>query len=733
MRFARLSLLLLLPAALISSSGCRDAKTAATTPEPAPATACDGAQAPVAVAGPDRQVTLGATVTLEGTAFGATGAVTSVWRLEAIPASSQAGLVDASAAATTFAADVPGTYIASFTVRDACATSQADMVTILVPAPICAHAAPVASAGADQVINYRTTTYLNGSASHGSGTLSYRWSIESNPAGSAVMLQGASTATPAFYPDRSGNYVFSLVVNDGCQDSAADSVTYTVPNAPPTVYGGYQYDVPVLVPTSPGFSVYDADGDPLTYAWTFSSGPTGSAATFSNPTALNSTFTPDLPGSYTVTLAVNDGTATTSASMTIRAVDYPPVASAGLDRAAAIGEVVTLDGTASSDANKTPLAFAWTLASPDGSAATLSGADTARPSFTPDLAGPYVATLVVSSGGQQASDTITLAAWPAVRRLAHRIIDAEYSTALDRIVMVAADPQALYLLDPQTGDEVAVALSAPPTALSLAPDGRSAAVGHTGAVTVVDLVAATAVAPVTVSGTVGDLALGASGLAWYLPRPATYNEQTLIVSVPLDGSAGSWASTSFSGASRLKLRPGGAGLYLANGNSGSSLAHYDVAGATPLLVSSVSSGYYCNDIWFSEAGSRLFNRCGAVFLASSSLVEDLTPAGTLVRTAYASITIQHLADSTPAGKLSAITSADSGYYSGLPDQVLRSWSATDLTPLEAAPLPSEVIAGITYRWGGRFVFYRSDGSARYVLMQLDPTSGVLQDYGWVTF
>jgi hypothetical protein len=251
--------------------------------------------------------------------------------------------------------------------------------------------------------------------------------------------------------------------------------------------------------------------------------------------------------------------------------------------------------------------------------------------------------------------------------------------------------------------------------------------------TVVNLVTTTAAAPVTVSGTVGDLALGASDMAWYLPRPVNYNDQTLIVSVPLDGSAGSWAGTSLSGSSRLKLRPNSASLYLANGNSGSSLAHYDVAGTTPVLFSTTSIGYYCSDLWFSEAGSRLFNRCGTVFRASSSLVEDLIPAGSLVRTTYGSLTIQHLSDSTAAGRLSAITSADSGYYSGLPDQLLRSWSAADLTPLEVAPLPTEAIGGVAYRWGGRFVFYRSDGSARYVLMQLDPTSGALQDFGWVTF
>jgi chitinase len=142
----------------------------------------------------------------------------------------------------------------------------------------------------------------------------------------------------------------------------------------------------------------------------------------------------------------------------------------------------------------------------------------------------------------------------------------------------------------------------------------------------------------------------------------------------------------------------------------------------------------CGDLWFSQAGTRLFTRCGAVYLASSSWTEDLTVAGTLNRSGSYSFSIRHLADSTSAGRLSAITSPDSGYsYSSVDDQVLRSWSATDLTALEVAPLPSEPVGGTPYRWAGRFVFYRADGSVRYVLLQLDPAAGLLQDFGWVTF
>lgn len=82
-----------------------------------------------------------------------------------------------------------------------------------------------------------------------------------------------------------------------------------------------------------------------------------------------------------------------------------PVAVAGQDFKWATNALVTLDGTKSTDPEKDPLSYTWTLTGkPDGSQAALSSPDTARPTFTPDLAGAYRLRLVVSDA--QKSDPV---------------------------------------------------------------------------------------------------------------------------------------------------------------------------------------------------------------------------------------------------------------------------------------------------------------------------------------
>ena len=99
-----------------------------------------------------------------------------------------------------------------------------------------------------------------------------------------------------------------------------------------------------------------------------------------------------------------------------QATDVPgtnatPVANAGGAQNVLVGNVVTLNGRGSSDANGDTLTYMWTGSGPPGSSATLIGANTVAPTFTADVAGTYVISLVVRDGkASSVPATVTITA-----------------------------------------------------------------------------------------------------------------------------------------------------------------------------------------------------------------------------------------------------------------------------------------------------------------------------------
>ena len=121
------------------------------------------------------------------------------------------------------------------------------------------------------------------------------------------------------------------------------------------------------------------------------------------------------PGVYIIALTCSDGSLTSpvdQVEITVAAGNLLPVANAGPDQTVTTGQQVTLNGTGSSDPNGDPLTYSWSLKGrPEGSSATLSGANTAHPTFTPDIAGSYVLCLTVSDGNAaSASDSVVVEA-----------------------------------------------------------------------------------------------------------------------------------------------------------------------------------------------------------------------------------------------------------------------------------------------------------------------------------
>ena len=277
---------------------------------------------------------------------------------------------------------------------------------------------PTASAGPARTVSTGATVTLDGSGSRDTSgaALSYAWTLSTRPSGSSAALLAANTVAPSFVADVAGNYVAQLVVSNGTRSSAAVTVTISanLTNAAPSARAGTNQSVLVAsTVTLDGSTSTDSDGDPLSYRWTLVATPTGSNAVLSSATSPRPTLVADLAGSYTATLVVNDGKIDSLSSIVTvlaSAGNAAPLARAGVARTTVPGATVTLDGTASSDANNDVLSYRWTLSSrPSGSNAVLPNPTAAVTSWVPDVVGSYVATLVVNDGAlDSAASTVAI-------------------------------------------------------------------------------------------------------------------------------------------------------------------------------------------------------------------------------------------------------------------------------------------------------------------------------------
>lgn len=409
-------------------------------------------RAPVANAGADQTVARGATVTLNGSGTDADNQpLTYAW------SGASAGLLSATNVAkpTFTASTVAGTtYTFTLTVNDGLVNSATDSVVVTVAA----NTPPVANAGADQTVTVNAVVTLNGSGTDGNGDpLTYKWTA---PAG--VNLSSTTAAKPTFTASTVGSYTFSLVVNDGTSDSAADTVVVTVNQAAPVSQNLARTATATASSqnTSSGQTAAKAiDGSPVGYPgdatkeWATVGGKAGSwiKLTWAAPVTIDKVVLYDRPNtddrvtggqlsysiggnSVNVPSLANAGTATTvnftprtvtSITFTVSSVastthnvglaefevwgssvpvNVAPVANAGPDQSVVVGSTATLAGSGT-DGNGDALTYAWTP--PAG--VTLSATNVANPTFAASTIGTYTFSLVVNDGKvSSAADSVTV-------------------------------------------------------------------------------------------------------------------------------------------------------------------------------------------------------------------------------------------------------------------------------------------------------------------------------------
>ena len=376
---------------------------------------------PIANAGADQQVAIGARVSLDasGSRDPDGQSLTFSWVFVTRPPGSAAVLSKATGSRPSFTADLAGAYLLQLIVSDGKVRSEPDQVSIQAGNGGPINRPPLANAGPDQSVVLGATVIADGrlSSDPDGDALGFQWVLAQRPVGSSAAVTSAA-ATASLTPDVAGDYRLALTVTDGRGASATDDLRITViqPNRSPVANAGPDRTVGTgnAVPLS-GLSSTDPDGDALTFHWVLSEVPASSAAGLTDADTATPTLTPDLAGAYAVTLTVTDPQglgASDFVLITAVAGNRPPRADAGPNQQVTRGANVALNGTASRDPDLDPISFRWTLIQrPTGSLSAITGATAATPSFATDRGGVYVAQLVVNDGlTDSAPDTVEILA-----------------------------------------------------------------------------------------------------------------------------------------------------------------------------------------------------------------------------------------------------------------------------------------------------------------------------------
>src|SRR5262249_8277303 len=190
--------------------------------------------------------------------------------------------------------------------------------------------------------------------------------LVSGPAHGTVNLNADGSFTYTPNADYYGSDSFTYKANDGSLGSNVATVTLAISpvNDAPLVDAGPDQTVNEGSTVAFNSTASDADGDPLSYLWSFGDGATATGAAPTHLYADN--------GTYTVTLTVNDGQGgSTSDSLVVTVLNVAPTLT--LSGASAVNEATTYTlNLAANDPGQDTIAN-WTITWGDGSVQTVTG------------------------------------------------------------------------------------------------------------------------------------------------------------------------------------------------------------------------------------------------------------------------------------------------------------------------------------------------------------------------
>jgi uncharacterized protein (TIGR03437 family) len=305
--------------------------------------------------------------------------------------------------------------------------------------------------------------------------------------------------------------------------------------------------------------------------------------------------------------------------------------------------------------------------------------------------------------------------------LSYRPVAAEFSAALDRIVLVSGNPNVLHIYNPVSQNDIKVNLVQPPLCLSISPDGRYAAVGHDALISYVNLTTGAVEKQFVVPAKVQSITL--SG-AWIYVMPSYYGGS---VSINIGTGVVTPNTAVFYGSGGRFNATVNAIYGTRDGISPNDIEEYTIStGPITRQFDSPYHGDYCifGPIWFSPDGTRIYTGCGTVFHASQDPNLDMYYLSSLTGVA----SIGSLTESASIRTLALIPGQAVYPSTTLNDDKVMLFESVYLQFLGQFSLPNFVVGSNTFKAHGKWVFFNSAATELDVLMEADQTSGLLNDF-----
>ncbi len=353
-------------------------------------------QAPTAQAGNNQTVTEGDAVSLDGGASTDTdGTINSyLWQQLSGTTAILSGenTVSASLSAPVVAANTTDELVFQLIVTDNDGLSDSSNLSIFVQDALVSNIAPNADAGVDQSINENTLVTLSASGSTDDGSIAaYLW--QQTAGINSVTLSDTSSVSPSFTAplvDASNDtLIFQVTVTDdlGVQSTASVNVTVNDVDTPPTAVISDTSGALIstlnnnITVTLYGNFSSDPEGPIMGYSWSQIAGSPIVNPGVSNASSFTFTTPDDNTNSIDIQLTVtgDEGIVQSSVTTSFTLQNQAPVANTGVDQLVNETDAVTLDATASTDADGLIVDYAWLQLS--GSSATLINANTDTASF----------------------------------------------------------------------------------------------------------------------------------------------------------------------------------------------------------------------------------------------------------------------------------------------------------------------------------------------------------------